>query len=178
MHCPMTARIALCALGLAAAAAFAAAVPARAQCRLCGEPTTVAGTAASAAPVALEVEAGLDFDRLVLSGPSGGSTTLRPDGSRQVSGAIEAIGGRAMVGEARVRGEPGRAVRIALPRRIELHSPGGSRIVIDEIATDLPPIARLDSAGTLSFRFGGRLEVTGEQEGDFRGDLPITADYL
>lgn len=174
----MTARIALCALGLAAAAAFAAAVPARAQCRLCEVPTTIAESPGSRSAVALEVEAGLDFDRLVLLGSSGGSATLRPDGSRQVSGAIEAIGGRAMVGEARVRGEPGRAVRIDLPRSIELHSLGGSRILIDEIATDLPPMPRLDSAGYLSFRFGGRLEVSGEQEGEFRGDLPITAEYL
>lgn len=173
----MTARLALYALGLAAAAGFAAAVPARAQCRLCEVPTTEAEPAGGAGAVSIEVEAGLDFDRLVLLGPAGGSATLRPDGSRQVSGAVEAIGGRAMVGEARVRGEPGRALRIDLPRRIELHSPSGARIIIDEIATDLPALPRLDPAGILSFRFGGRLEVAGEPEGDFRGDLPITAEY-
>ena len=174
----MTARTALCALGLAAAAGFAAAVPARAQCRLCEVPTTTADSANGEGPVSLEVEAGLDFDRLVLLGPSGGSATLRPDGTRQVSGAIGAIGGRAMVGEAWVRGEPGRAVRIDIPRRIELHSLSGAQIVIDEIQTDLPAVPRLDSAGGLRFRFGGRLQVAGEPEGDFRGDLPITAEYL
>ena len=42
----------------------------------------------------------------------------------------------------------------------------------------VPALPRLDSAGVLSFRFGGRLQVNGEQEGDFRGDLPITAEYL
>ena len=83
-----------------------------------------------------------------------------------------------MVGEAHVRGEPGRTIRIDLPRRIELSSVSGSQIVIDEIETDLPPMPRLDSAGTLTFRFGGRLQVRGEAEGDFRGDLPITAEYL
>lgn len=174
----MTARIALCALGLAAAAGFAAAVPARAQCRLCAVPTTARETPDAKGPMTLEVEAGLDFDRLVLLGPSGGSATLRPDGTRQVSGAIGAMGGRAMVGEARVRGEPGRPVRVDLPPRIELHSPGGSQITIHEITTDLPAAPRLDPSGNLTFRFGGRLEVAGEQEGDFRGDLPITAEYL
>ncbi|HET7816161.1 MAG TPA: DUF4402 domain-containing protein [Sphingomicrobium sp.] len=174
----MTARTALCALGLAAAAAFAAAVPVRAQCRLCEVPITTREATDAKPTMALQVEAGLDFDRLVLLGPSGGSATLRPDGTRQVSGAIQAIGGRAMVGEARVRGEPGRAVRIDLPRRVELQSQSGSRIVIDDIATDLPAMPRLDPAGQLSFRFGGRLEVVGDQEGDFRGDLTITADYL
>jgi hypothetical protein len=174
----MTARIALCALGLAAVACFATAMPARAQCRLCEVPTTGPEAVSDDGPVRLEVDAGIDFDRLVLLGPSGGSATLRPDGTRQVSGSIGSIGGRAMVGEARVRGEPGRAIRIDLPRRIELHSIRGGRIILDEIATDLPAIPRLDSAGALSFRFGGRLEVTGEPEGDFHGDLPITADYL
>jgi hypothetical protein len=65
-----------------------------------------------------------------------------------------------------------------LPRRIELFSIGGSRIIIDEIETDLPSLPRLDSMGNLTFRFGGRLQVNGEAEGDFRGDLPITAEYL
>ena len=83
-----------------------------------------------------------------------------------------------MVGEAHVRGEPGRPIRIDLPGRIELFSTSGSRIVIDEIDTDLPSLPRLDSAGSLTFRFGGRLQVSGEPEGDFRGDLPITAEYL
>ena len=83
-----------------------------------------------------------------------------------------------MVGEAHVRGEPGRTIRIDLPSRIELFSFSGARIVIDEIETDLPSLPRLDSAGTLTFRFGGRLQVNGEPEGDFRGDLPITAEYL
>ena len=174
----MKVRVASLGLGLIAATAFAVSPPARAQCRLCSTPATSAEAIKSGSSVALEVEAGLDFDRLIVLGPSGGSAVLRPDGSRQTSGSIEAIGARAMVGEARVRGEPGRAIRIDLPRRIELFSINGSQILIDEIETDLPSMPRLDSAGTLSFRFGGRLQVNGEQEGDFRGDLPITAEYL
>ena len=83
-----------------------------------------------------------------------------------------------MAGAGRVRGKPGRAVRIDIPRRIELYSAGGGRIVIDEIATDLPAIPRLDPSGALSFRFGGRVRVTGSEEGEFRGDLPISAEYL
>ena len=49
---------------------------------------------------------------------------------------------------------------------------------LDEVTTDLPPMPRLDSAGNLSFRFGGRLLVTGTADGQFRGDLPITVEYL
>jgi hypothetical protein len=174
----MRVRVASIAVGLIAAAALAAGPSARAQCRLCSTPTTSTQAEDFTKGVALEVQAGLNFDRLIVLGPSGGTAVLRPDGTRQTSGSIEAMGGRAMVGEAHVRGEPGRTIRIDLPRRIELFSLSGSRIVIDEIETDLPSLPRLDSAGTLTFRFGGRLQVNGEPEGDFRGDLPITAEYL
>jgi hypothetical protein len=30
----------------------------------------------------------------------------------------------------------------------------------------------------LRFRFGGELDVSGNVEGDYRGDIPITVDYL
>jgi hypothetical protein len=86
--------------------------------------------------------------------------------------------GRAMVGSAVIQGEAGRAVRIDLPRRIELHSLGGGRIVIDDIVSDIPGSARLDSAGKLGFRFGGRLRVSGDAEGEYRGEVPITVEYL
>jgi hypothetical protein len=83
-----------------------------------------------------------------------------------------------MVGSAVIQGEAGRAVRIDLPRRIELHSISGGRIVIEDIVSDLPLVARLDARGSLGFRFGGRLRVSGDAEGDYRGDVPITVEYL
>jgi Domain of unknown function (DUF4402) len=174
----MMARTAFFGLGLVVAASLAAVPSARAQCRLCGTPTTAPDVGGAGASIDLQIEAALDFDRLVVLGPGEGSATLRPDGSRQVSGSVEAISGRAMVGEARVRGEPGRNVRIDMPSRIALHSLGGATISIDEIVTDLPPAPRLDSAGNLSFRFGGRLKLSGNSDGDFRGELPITVEYL
>ena len=169
-------------LSIVAACAFAAGVAAvpslgAAQCRLCETPTTARDLPSSGA-VSLEIETSLDFDRLILLGSGDGSATLRPDGSRSVSGAIGAIGARAMVGSVVIRGEAGRAVRIRLPRRIELYSVGGGRIAIDEIVSDLPAAPRLDRSGGLAFRFGGSLNVTGDSEGDYRGDIPITVEYL
>lgn len=163
--------------GLTAAALLAAADGARAQCRLCETPTTVPDKPAKSA-IALQIEAALDFDRIVVMGAGEGSATLLPDGTRQVSGSVEAISGRAMVGEASVQGEPGRQVRIDLPARIDLHSVSGGKISIDKIVTDLPDAPRLDSAGKLRFRFGGRIRVSGTSDGDFRGDLPLTVEYL
>jgi len=161
------------------AAAVLTAVPdARAQCRLCEKPATGQKDDAEGQPVELEVQATLDFDRIIVLGAGEGTATLRPDGTRQVSGTVEAISGRAMVGEARVSGEPGRLVRIDLPSKIQLHSVGGAAISIDEIVTDLPSVPRLDSGGNLTFRFGGRLRLSGSSDGDFRGELPITVEYL
>ena len=163
---------------LAAGMATVPAMPAAAQCRLCATPTTSPDDRPGAGPVSLAIETSLDFDRLILLGLGEGSATLLPNGSRSVSGVIGDLSGRAMVGSAVIRGEPGRAVRIDLPQRIELYSVAGGRILIDDIVSDLPVSARLDSSGALNFRFGGRLKVSGDAEGDYRGEVPITVEYL
>jgi len=174
----MIARNALLMSCLAAAAMLTAIPDARAQCRLCSGPAAAQKKDGPSGTIDLQIEATLDFDRLVVMGDGEGAATLLPDGTRQISGSVEAMSGRAMVGEAHIRGEPGRPVRIDLPTRLELHSIGGGRLNIDEIVTDLPANPRLDSAGNLSFRFGGRIRFNGNNDGDFRGDLPISAEYL
>jgi len=170
----MLGRIAL--LSLVVAAAFP--LPASAQCRLCDTPTTIRDDQSAKGEVRLEIETSLNFDRLVLSGEGEGSAMLRPDGSSTIAGAVADMSPRAMVGTVTVRGEPGRAIRVDLPRRIVLHSLSGGEVTFDEIVSDLPSVPRLDPAGNLTFRFGGRLRVSGDSEGDYRGDLPITAEYL
>lgn len=165
---------------LAAAALMLAGVPsaAPAQCRLCGKPTTEPTQSDSSDRIQLEVAAVLDFDRLVLLGGSGGAATLLPNGERSVSGSIATVSAKAMVGSVTVRGEPGRTLRIELPSRIELHSIAGGRIGIDQIETDLPGLPTLDSAGNLSFQFGGRLSIVGDADGEYRGDVPVNVEYL
>jgi hypothetical protein len=152
--------------------------PARAQCRLCDNPTTERDKGDSSRLIRLKVETTLDFDRLVLLGAGDGSATLLPTGERSASGSVATVSAGAMVGRVVVSGEPGRTVRVDLPARIHLYSLGGSTILIDRIETDLSGLPKLDSSGTLSFRFGGRLQVTGDSEGEYRGDVPITVDYL
>jgi hypothetical protein len=173
-------RSALLVLATLAAAAGVALAPERAtaQCRLCDAPTTARDGTDSSDSVALDIATRLDFDRLILLGNAGGSATMRPDGSRSVSGAVGDLSGRAMVGTGVIHGAPGRAIRITLPRRIELFSLGGGKVVIDDIVSDTADGARLDSTGALTFRFGGQLQVSGDAEGDYRGDVPITVEYL
>ncbi len=150
-----------------------------AQCRLCAAPTTGATGEASEQKVRIEVQARLDFDQLVLmDSHSPGTARLSPDGRSSVSGSIGVLGARAMVGNVIVRGEPGRLVRIGLPASIALYGRTGGTIRLDSLVTDLPAQPRLDSQGALQFRFGGALHVQGDASGDYRGDVPITVDYL
>jgi len=162
-------------------AAFVAAAvgisPARGQCRLCEKPTTVLSQSPENEAIELEIETSLDFGRLILAGAGQGAAVIRADGSSAAQGSLTDVSPRAMVGTAVIHGTAGRAVRVELPHRIDLYSVGGGRITVDDVASDLPSLPRLDSAGNLSFRFGGRVTVSGDSEGDYRGNMPITVEY-
>lgn len=150
-----------------------------AQCRLCETPTTEVAAEVRPDAVRIEVQARLDFDQIVVMDNEGlGTARVLPDGSTSVSGSVGALGGRAMVGNVVVRGGPGRFVRIGLPSAISLYGRSGGSIRLDSLVTDLPAQPRLDSQGSLQFRFGGALHIDGNVDGDFRGDVPITVDYL
>ena len=176
----MTGRpFALLPLAALLAGAIGMPAPAPAQCRLCATPTTEAGSDGQAEAVRIEVQARLDFDQLVvMDSASPGTARLLPDGTASVSGSIGALSGRAMVGSVAVRGEPGRLVRINLPSSIALYGLSGGTIRLDSLVTDLPSQPRLDAQGALIFRFGGELHIQGDVSGDYRGDVPITVDYL
>ncbi len=176
----MLGRLALCLwASFFLAAVLVAASPAAAQCRLCeGEAQSSVAQEAAVSPPLLEIETNLNFGGLLLTGDGEGGATLHPDGSTSVTGGLAGASGQTMVGTVRVQGEPGRILKIDVPGRVELHSLGGGSLVIEEILTDLPSSPQLDSLGRLTFRFGGRLRVTGDADGEYRGDLLITADYL
>ena len=156
-----------------------AASPASAQCRLCEQPVKTAQLDAKppTGDVDLQIETNLNFDRLILSGGGARAVTIRPDGSSGAEGSVIQPGTRSMVGTVLVHGEANRALRVDLPRRIELFSLSGGRMTLDDVKSDLSAAPRLDAAGNLSFRFGGRLIVSGDADGAYRGDLPITVEY-
>ena len=164
------------ALSLAALAAAAATPwPASAQCRLCDKPE---GARPDRMPseVQLQIETSIDFDRLVLFGAGDGAAVIRPDGSSAAQGRS--------AGSVRARwsGPPrpwpaGRAVRIELPRADRPLFAGGGRIRFDEVVSDLPAIPHLDWPGTSPSDSAGGVRITGEADGAYRGDLPITVEY-
>ena len=124
------------------------------------------------------MESRLDFDKVVVNGNGNALLALSPDGVARLSGAATAAGARAMPGSVLVRGEPGRAVRVELPPQVELLGAGAGSIRIDSLVTDLPPFPRIGDDGTLSFRFGGDLRLTGDSDGAYRGTIDITVEYL
>ena len=177
MRCTM-ARLRLLILGLlASAAGLGGGSSLPAQCRLCDQPSTLRPGLADGDGLTLSIETSLNFDRLVLSSAGQGTAIVRPDGANRVEGAVTAIGARAMVGSATVRGAPSRPVRVEMPGRIELYSTSGGRISVDDIVTDLGQAPKLDASGSLTFRFGGRVTISGDSEGSYRGEMPITVEY-
>lgn len=155
----------------------AAAQERSAPCRLC-----VGGQAAADKhpdkPLKIEVQTRLEFDKVVFAGLGEGQFLLSPQGTTHLSGAAAASGARAMPGSVLIRGEPGRAVRIDLPGRVELFGEGKGAIRIDSIVTDLPDFPRIGDDGTLSFRFGGDLRISGDSDGAYRGSVDIVVEYL
>jgi hypothetical protein len=158
-------------------AALAGPAPVYGQCRLCDQQTSARPTEAPAGEPDLQIETSLNFDRLILSGNGQGGAIIRPAGTSGAEGAVLEIGPRATVGTVSVHGQPNRELSIDMPHRIELYSGAGGRMSLVDIATDLPSSPRLDAGGNLSFHFGGRLLVSGSDEGQYRGDLTINVDY-
>ncbi len=129
-------------------------------------------------PLNIEIRSSLDFSRATATGGDGGQISIDPrSGTRTISGNVADLGGSPFAGSAIVTGEPGRAVRIEMPPTIRLTSPGGGSMQIINLRTNLPPSPRLDMAGQLEFAFGGDLQLKGNVAGQFRGRIPITAEY-
>jgi Domain of unknown function (DUF4402) len=163
---------------LVALSVFAFASPAYGQCQLCA-PGSGASAQARVLPLSISVEAALDLGRAAQTRPNG-SGTINLDaqsGTRTVTGTLADLGGFALKGMVRLEGDPFAPVVVSLPSRITLTAPDGSTADVVNIQTNLPSGAALDAQGKLSFRFGGRLIVTSGQAGQFRGRIPVVADY-
>ena len=152
--------------------------PVQAQCRLCA-PGTAAAAAAPTVPLSIEVDAALDLGRAAQTRANGaGSISIDPQtGARRVTGTLTDLGGLSLKGTVRLTGQPFAPVIVTLPSSIALSAPDGSQADVVEIRTDLRPGATLDAQGRLSFGFGGRLIVNGGSAGEFRGRIPVVAEY-
>ncbi len=160
-----------------AAALMLPAVPAMGQesCRLCyAEP----GTKPGERPLTIEIWADLSFAKLAMTGRSGGSAAVDAQtGGKSTQGEMIDLGGAPVNGRGRITGVPLREVRIDLPSRVPMTTPGGASAELIDFTSNLPPHPRLDANGELEFTFGARLVVKGGSGGNFRGRIPISVDY-
>ena len=145
------------------------------QCRLCADPQAGVATPPTR-PLEIAIETALDFSRAAGT-RGGGSIVVDPQsGMRAVSGLGD-VGGIAIRGIVRLTGEPYRHVRVSLPASVRLLASDGGAAEAVDLRTDLPTDPALDAQGNLSFSFGGRMIVAGDAAGEFRGRIPVTADY-
>ena len=72
--------------------------PAAAQCGFCGITPGDSASSAESAPIELQLETTLDFDRIIVDGNGGGAVRLLPDGSSDFSGSVQSVSGRARIG--------------------------------------------------------------------------------
>ncbi len=135
------------------------------------------GADEAAVPLRIDIISALDFSRLTAGGFGGGVEMDPVTGQRRLQGGAVDLGGFAMTGEAEVRGAPGRSVRILLPDSVTLESDSGRPARVSNLATDVGLLAALGPDGRLRFRFGGRLAVSGELDGTYRGRIPISVTY-
>lgn len=152
--------------------------PAAAQCAMCRITPGDATAGEEPAPLEIEMETTLDFDRIIIDGNGGGTVRLMPDGTSDSSGDVEQFSGRIRIGRVVIHGEPGRAIQVDFPKSLELTGMKGTTIRVSALITNLPQSPTLDSSGQLAVDFGGELTIDGSSDGDFRGNLLVRADYL
>src|SRR5687767_13860994 len=155
---------------LGAAIALLSAAPATADdepCELC----LLSERPGGERPLVIEIESGIQFSRLALSGRSDGAAEIDATGQKRVDAGMIDLGGLSYQGRARVTGEPGRPVRIDLPARVQLRSPDGAEAELTGFVTDLPAVAMLDENGVLEFGFGAKLSSQNSRGGNFHGRI-------
>lgn len=151
---------------------------AAAQCMLCAQDKAdTASARKSEIPLRVDVETQLDMGRVAV-GAMGGEVEVDPvSGARRVRGDVVDLGGFALTGVVIVRGEPGAEVRVILPATVDLEGGNGRTARVTGLVTDLAAAPRLGADGRLQFRFGGRLQIAGLDDGDYRGRIPVTVEY-
>jgi len=148
------------------------------QCLLCAKDAEAeSSNVKTTIPLRIEVATKLSFSRIALTGRGGANIAVDPQGGSSLNGQAVPLGGYPEAGTVMLSGEPGKPVRVDMPREIAMLSSTGGRITIQDIRTSLGPSPRLDNAGKLEFSFGGKLAVSGNLSGRFRGRIPITANY-
>ncbi len=162
-----------------AALCLLSAMPAEAQCRLCEDAgPIVAQRGGNGRALRIDIDTGIDFARYVHLNDEEGYAELDPvTGERRTSGGLGELGGIAVTARVTLEGEPGRAVTVDFPDSITLRAPGGDKLELTALRTDLPAQPRLGTDGFLRFSVGGRITADRRDAGRFHGRIRVSARY-
>ncbi len=165
--------------GAVAAFCLVLSTPAGAQCRLCEDAgPVIAQRGGNGRALRIDIDTGIDFARYVHLNDDEGYAELDPvTGERRTSGGLGELGGIAVTARVTLEGEPGRAVLVDFPDHITLHAPGGDKLELTRLQTDLPAQPRLGSDGFLRFSVGGRITADRRDAGRFHGRIRVSARY-
>ena len=129
-------------------------------------------------PLDIEIESGLAFSRLAMTGRGAGNAMIDAQtGNTTTEGGLMSLGGLAYQGRVTVTGEPYSSIRVEMPGSVTLYAANGAKIELSEFTTNLPSLPVLDANGTLVFAFGAKLVTHGGQGGNYRGRIPIRVAY-
>lgn len=164
---------------LSAFALWASPLQVSAQCRLCSaeEQERKQERDTAETPLRVTIETDIRFSRLALYGRAGEAVLDENSGVTRTDGGLIDLGGLSLTGSARVTGEPGRIIRVDLPDTVRMVNQAGERVELINLRTSLSARPRLNQDGELTFRFSGTLRVNGSSGGNYRGRIPITAEY-
>jgi hypothetical protein len=132
------------------------------------------------AAIELAIESEINFGRLVMIGDGVGRVLVDlQTGAKTVTGNLDDLGGVAVQGRAIIRGTPLRAIQVSFPTNVIMRDPAGGQAELRDFVNDLGLLPRLDSTGTLEFRFTGTLytDVAVAIGGNLRGRVPIQVNY-
>ena len=157
---------------------LALAPPAAAQCMLCA-PQPDASKKPEPRTIEVEVDTRIDFASigLVRTGTGGSARIDAATGIRSLTGALVDLGGMAISGTVTIRGEPKQHVVVSFPASILLYNASGASYPLGSFATTLKNNPKLGDDGSLTFTFGGTLQIDGSATGSFRGSIPVTVEY-
>ena len=143
------------------AAALAPSPAVSQDCRLCDATGLAVPAGPTLRPLSVEVDGGLEFGRLALTGGGGGAAELSArDEQTRTDGRLLDLGGLRYAAVVRLVGQPGGRVRVHWPATLLLRSTGGGvALRLEAIRSDSPGVLVLNGNGRADFRLGGRLVV-------------------
>jgi Domain of unknown function (DUF4402) len=149
-----------------------------ANCQLCLPKEDKAQNSSPRRALRIEVDSILDFSSIAIRAQGSGAVEIDSNsGARRVSGGVIGLGGPALRGTARVTGEPFARIQVRFPTMLELRSISGATARISQIETTLSADPVISANGDLTFSFGGRMTVNGDEAGEFQGRFPISVEY-